>query len=51
MITTLTSVPKDPRVENMKRNFFWVQPFLADFFALFVKCDFFAKISKIYNKS
>jgi len=35
----------------MKRKLFLVQLFLADFFALFAKCDFFGKISNIYNKS
>jgi hypothetical protein len=42
---------ENKRVENKKRKLILVQPFLADFFALFAKCDFFAKISKNVNKS
>jgi len=38
-------------VENMKKKKKFIQPFFADFFALFAKCDFFAKISKNHNKS
>jgi len=46
MILTQPSVPEDPRVENMKKKDFWFSEF-AEFFAIFLKSDFFAKILEV----
>jgi len=52
MIPTLASVPQDPRVKNMKRKFFFrFSRFWLIFLHFFAKCDFFAKVAKLYNKS